>query len=81
LTDPGNIWILIGRISLPHKRFEIGKRPVMKKVLIIVSISIGGWIGWWLGDHFGLMTAYLLSVVGGAAGLCIGRKIMSDYME
>ena len=53
----------------------------MKKLLIIVSISIGGWIGWWLGEHFGLMTAYLLSVVGGAAGLYIGRQVMRNYME
>jgi hypothetical protein len=57
------------------------RASAMKKVLIIVFISIGGWIGWWLGNHFGLMTAYLLSVVGGAAGLYIGRKIMSNYME
>jgi uncharacterized membrane protein YsdA (DUF1294 family) len=53
----------------------------MKKVLIILSISIGGWIGWWLGKYVGIMTAYFLSVVGGAAGLYIGRQIMRNYME
>jgi zinc transporter ZupT len=53
----------------------------MKKVLTFLSISIGGWIGWWLGKYVGFMTAYLLSVVGGAAGLYIGRLIMKNYME
>ena len=53
----------------------------MKKALIILSISIGGWIGWWLGDHVGFMTAYFLSIVGAAAGLYIGRSVMKNYME
>lgn len=53
----------------------------MKKVLIFLSISIGGWIGWWLGKYVGFMTAYLLSVLGGAAGLYTGRRIMKKYME
>jgi len=53
----------------------------MKKVLIVLSISIGGWIGWWLGKYFSFMTSYFLSVVGAAAGLYFGRKIMSNYME
>ncbi len=53
----------------------------MKKVLDILSISIGGWIGWWLGNYFGFMTAYFLSVVGAAAGLYFGRKIMRSFLE
>ena len=52
----------------------------MKKVLIILSVSLGGWIGWWLGKYVGVMTGYLFSVVGGAAGLYIGRRIMQNYM-
>jgi hypothetical protein len=52
----------------------------MKKVLIFLSISIGGWIGWWVGGHLGFMTAYFLSVAGGAAGLYAGRLVMKKYM-
>ena len=51
----------------------------MKKVLTFLSISMGGWIGWWLGGHVGIMTAYFLSVFGGAAGLFTGRHIMNKY--
>ena len=53
----------------------------MKKLLILVSISIGGWIGWWIGEYFGIMTAYILSVFGSAAGLYFGRKLMTNYLE
>jgi hypothetical protein len=53
----------------------------MKKVLIFLSISVGGWIGWWLGTHIGFMTAYFLSIFGGAAGLYTGRRVMNRYME
>jgi hypothetical protein len=61
---------------------EGGRRDFgMKRVLVILSISIGGWIGWRLGKYFGFMTAYFLSVVGAAAGLYFGRKIMRHYLE
>jgi hypothetical protein len=53
----------------------------MKKVLVFISISMGGWIGWWLGGHVGIMTAYFLSIFGGAAGLFAGRRLMNKYME
>lgn len=53
----------------------------MKKLLNIISISVGGWIGWWIGEHIGIMTAYLLSVFGAAAGLYLGRKLMTSYLE
>jgi hypothetical protein len=53
----------------------------MKKVLVIVSIFVGGGIGWWMGKHVGFMTAYFMSVVGAAAGLYIARRIMSNYLE
>ena len=53
----------------------------MKKILIILSISIGGWIGWWIGEHVSIMTAYFLGVLGSAAGLYFGRKLMSNYLE
>ena len=53
----------------------------MKKILIILSITIGGWIGWWIGEFVRFMTAYFLSVFGAAAGLYFDRKLMNNYME
>ena len=39
-----------------------------------LGMSIGGWIGWWAGEHVGLMTAFMLSMVGTGAGLYFGRR-------
>jgi len=33
-----------------------------------------------IGDMFGMMTAYMLSVVGSAVGWYIGRRISQEYL-
>ena len=53
----------------------------MNKICILVAAVIFGWIGWWLGDHFGLMTAYLLSSVGSLVGVYVGWRINRDYLS
>jgi hypothetical protein len=35
----------------------------------LIVISLGGWAGWWLGGHIGLITAVLLSAVGSGVSL------------
>ena len=34
-----------------------------------MALAMGGWIGWWIGAHIGLMTAFFLSVIGSALGV------------
>jgi len=46
----------------------------MSNVCAFVGASVGGWIGWVLGAHVGFMTAWMLSVVGTAAGVYCGRR-------
>ncbi len=41
---------------------------IMKKLIILLSISIYGWIGWWTGSHFGLWIGYWSCVVGSIVG-------------
>jgi hypothetical protein len=53
----------------------------MKKLCIFIFISLGGYMGWWLGDSFGLMTAYLLSVVGSFIGVLLGSLISRRYLS
>ena len=65
----------------PEPVTEKKRNARMKKILTIICISAGGWIGWWVGEHVGIMTAYFLSVLGAAAGLYFGRKLMSSYLE
>lgn len=47
----------------------------MIKVLGFIGATAGGGIGWWLGGHVGIMTAFLLSVCGTGLGLYGGRQI------
>ncbi len=41
----------------------------MKKLIILLSISLYGWIGWWIGSHFGLWIAYWSCFAGSIIGV------------
>jgi len=45
----------------------------MEKILVIVGASVGGALGWWLGERAGIMTAFFVSVLGTAAGTYFAR--------
>ena len=45
----------------------------MSKLLAWVGATLGGAVGWWAGAPMGMMTAFVLSVVGTGAGLYLGR--------
>ncbi len=47
----------------------------MIKLLAWVGASLGGAIGWWAGDRFGLFSAFILSMVGTGVGLYLGRRM------
>ena len=51
----------------------------MSRLFAIIGSTIGGWLGWTLGEHVGFMTAYVLGIVGTAAGVYYGR-IFADRM-
>ena len=53
----------------------------MKKIILLTSITVFSWLGWAMGDHFGLMTAYLLSFVGSLVGVYFGVKLNSRLVE
>jgi cadmium resistance protein CadD (predicted permease) len=50
------------------------------KLLIFIAATIGGSIGWWLGAFVGIMTAFMVSIVGTAAGVYIARRWASGYI-
>jgi uncharacterized protein YcfJ len=47
----------------------------MTKWIVLVSTTVGSAVGWWIGARFGMMTGYVLSVVGLAAGVWYGRRL------
>lgn len=51
----------------------------VKKLLVLVGTTIGGAIGWWIGDGIGIMTAFILSMVGTGLGMYVGIRIARQY--
>lgn len=51
----------------------------MKKLLILLGTTVGSGIGWWLGDGFGIMTSFILSMVGFGVGMWFGARIARNY--
>ena len=47
----------------------------MTRTLMLVVSSALSYIGWWLGESVGLMTAFSLSSVGALAGLYVGYRL------
>ena len=52
----------------------------MNKVFAFIGASVGGAVGWWLGDRVGLMTAFLLSMVGTGLGMYAGLRLARQYL-
>ncbi len=53
----------------------------MTKLLIMAGVVLGGGVGWWLGAHVGLMTAFLLSGVGNVVGIWVGWRVAQMLSE
>ena len=64
-------------VVLSQRRWGID----MKKLVLLISITIFGWVGWWLGYHIGIMTAYLMSVVGSLIGVYFGVRINQNHLN
>lgn len=55
-----------------------GEETNMAKLLGFVGSFVGSSIGWWLGARVGIMTAFMLSIVGTGAGIYLGRRIAAE---
>jgi predicted esterase YcpF (UPF0227 family) len=51
----------------------------MTKLFVLIGSTLGGYVGWWAGERAGLMTAFMLSMVGTAAGVYGGRRVAQHY--
>lgn len=40
----------------------------------MLTTTVGSGVGWWLGARFGIMTAFVLSMVGFGVGMWRGRE-------
>jgi hypothetical protein len=53
----------------------------MSRFCAFIGATIGGGLGWWLGSSGGLMTEYMLSIVGTAIGVYVGRRVADAYLS
>ncbi len=51
----------------------------MSKLLALVGATLGGAVGWWLGAFIGLMTAFMLSMIGTGLGVYAGRRFATAH--
>jgi uncharacterized membrane protein YfcA len=51
------------------------------KLIIFISLNVFGAIGWWLGEPYGIMTAFLLSGVGSVVGVYLGWRAARRLLE
>ena len=43
----------------------------MNRLLMLVGMTVGGYLGWWAGEYlgFGLMTTFMVSSLGSLVGV------------
>jgi len=51
----------------------------MGRLFGFIGMTIGGYVGWWAGAPVGMMTAFMLSMVGTGIGLYAGRRVARHY--
>jgi hypothetical protein len=51
----------------------------MTKAIVMIVTTVTSGIGWWLGARFGIMTAFVLSMVGFGFGMWYGKKLGDRY--
>jgi hypothetical protein len=54
------------------------RRIGMTKLIVWVGATIGSGIGWWLGHPFGMMSAFMLSIVGTGVGIYAARRVAAN---
>ena len=52
----------------------------MQKLLTMLAMTIGGYVGWILGAPIGTFTAFVLSMVGTGAGVYAARRFAERYL-
>ena len=52
----------------------------MRKPLTILGAFVGSTLGWWLGSFVGIMTAFVVSMVGTGFGIYLGSRITRHYL-
>jgi len=47
----------------------------VKRILDLIGMTVGGWVGWALGATISIFTAFIVSMVGTGLGLYAVRRL------
>ncbi len=50
-------------------------------LLFTITTTVGGGVGWWLGEFVGTMTAFIVSGIGTLLGVWAGWWIDREYFQ
>ncbi|HXJ32723.1 MAG TPA: hypothetical protein VMS22_01675 [Candidatus Eisenbacteria bacterium] len=53
----------------------------MGRLFAGIGATAGGWVGWIIGAKVGFMTAYMVSILGTAAGVYYGRRFADSILD
>jgi hypothetical protein len=53
----------------------------MTRILLFTGATLGGWLGWMLGEQVGLMTAVILGGVGSVLGILGTWKLYRRWLD
>jgi len=70
------MWATPGRVD---NRVADDDLRRMKKLASLVGATVGGYAGWWVGAHVGIMTAFIAGMVGTGAGMYWGVRLARRY--
>lgn len=47
----------------------------MKRLFDLIGMTIGGWLGWFIGAPISIFTAFIISIIGTGVGIYVTRKV------
>ena len=52
----------------------------MKRLVDLIGMSLGGWLGWAAGAPVSMYTAFMISIVGTGVGLWLTRRYVTRHL-
>lgn len=52
----------------------------MKRILGLIGMSVGGWLGWTIGALVSFFTAFVVGMIGTGVGLFLAQRFAKNYL-
>ena len=52
---------------------------MLSKLLWFIGATVGGAIGWWIGEFFGTFAAFVISTIGTGIGVYWARRYVAEH--